>query len=516
MTNDSDDSELTKDGAVRDVLRGAGVVYVGLVLEMGLAFVAQRFAAVYLSVGGFGNLLSGTALLDVGAVVAGLGFASGFARYLPRVDRTEKRPLVKYAFLLAVPASLVVSIPTIVFANFIAEQIFNEPGLAVSLRIFAGAIPFAALLNLGIGGIRGQKISRFRVYVKNILHPGARFGLIIAAVVLGAGEIGFAVGYALPYVLASLLAVGLFWRTLPKESDSQAAQQTFPELVRYSLPFTVSGLASFVYKSIDIFLLLYIVGNQAVGSYGVAYALARLIAMFSTAFGFLSTPISSQLENDNRIEEAVSVQTTIARWVTIITIGALVPMVIFASDFLRLIYRPAYASAGTTLAVLVIGFAIKNVLITHGPIIEALGRSKVAAFNTTAAAIVNLGANLLLIPRYGGFGAGVATTLSFFVLSVLPMMEVKYFTGETTLSREALAPVLVAVPTTAISLPIFQVVPRTLLWTFGASGAFALSYGVAVITILGFTPTDVMIVRSIEDKFGVSLGPFDAVLRRFS
>jgi O-antigen/teichoic acid export membrane protein len=354
------------------------------------------------------------------------------------------------------------------------------------------------------------------VYVKNILHPGARFGLIIAAVVLGAGEIGFAVGYALPYVLASLLAVGLFWRTLPKESDSQAAQQTFPELVRYSLPFTVSGLASFVYKSIDIFLLLYIVGNQAVGAYGVAYALARLIAMFSTAFGFLSTPISSQLENDNRIEEAVSVQTTIARWVTIITIGALVPMVVFASDFLRLIYRPAYASAGTTLAVLVIGFAIKNVLITHGPIIEALGRSKVAAFNTTAAAIVNLGANLVLIPRYGAFGAAVATTISFAVLSVLPMLEVKYFTGETTLSREALAPVLVAVPTTAISLPIFQVVPRTLLWTFGASGAFALSYGVAVIIILGFTPTDVMIVRSIEDKFGVSLGPFDAVLRRFS
>ncbi len=516
MTDDADISEFTKDDAIRDVLRGAGIVYIGLVLEMGLAFVAQRFAAVHLSVGGFGNLISGTALLDVGAVLAGLGFASGLTRYLPRVERAQQRPLARYALALVVPASLIVAIPIVVFADLIAVHVFGEPSLAPSLRVFAAAIPFAAFMDLGVGGTRGQKISRFRVYIKNILHPGTRFGLIMVAVVLGADQVGFAAGYAVPFVLAGLLAVALFWRNLPEESDPYGARRTFPEFFRYSLPFTVSGLSSFVYRSLDIFLLLYFVGNRAVGAYAVAYAFARLIGLFSTAFNFLSTPVSSQLESDNRIDEAISVQTTIARWVAIVTIGALVPMIVFSSDLLRLIYRPAYASVGPTLAVLVVGFALKNVLLTHGPIIEALGKSKLAAFNTTAAAVVNLVFNLLLIPRYGAFGAAIATTASFVVLGVLPTLEVKYYTGTTTLSKPVFAPVAIVVPVVIAAVPVFRAVPPTLFWTFGASGSFAIAYAVAVVVVLGFTQTDIMIFRSIEDRFSVSFGPLDAVLRRFS
>jgi len=516
MTDDGEESEFTKDDAVRDVLRGAGVVYVGLVLEMGLAFLAQRFAAVYLSVGGFGNLISGTALLDVGAVLAGLGFTAGLARYIPRVERTQQRPLAKYALTLVLAASLVVAVPTVVFADLIAANIFGEPELAASLRVFGAAIPFAALMNLGIGGTRGQKISRFRVYVKNILHPGTRFLLIIVAVVIGAGELGYAAGYVIPFFVGGVTAIALFWRNLPDESNTAGARDVFPEFLRYSLPFTVSGLSGFVYRSLDIFLLLYFIGNRAVGAYAVAYAFARLISMFSTAFGYLSTPVSSQLEDDDRVDEAVSVQTTIARWTTIVTIGALVPMIFFAAEFLRFIYRPAYASAAPTLAVLVVGFALKNVLSTHGPIIEALGKSKLAAFNTTSAAVVNTVANLLLIPPYGIFGAAVATTLSYAVLNVLPTLEVKYYTGETTLSRPVIEPVLVAIPLTAVAIVLFRSVPASLLWTFGASGAFALTYALVIIVVLGFKPADVMVIRSAEDKYNIPLGPLDAVLRRFS
>jgi O-antigen/teichoic acid export membrane protein len=221
------------------------------------------------------------------------------------------------------------------------------------------------------------------------------------------------------------------------------------------------------------------------------------------------------LESDDRIAEAISVQTTIARWVTIVTIGALLPMVFFAAEFLRFIYRPAYASAAPTLAVLVVGFAIKNILITHSPIIQALGKSKLSAFNTTAAAVVNTVANLLLIPTYGILGAAIATTLSYIVLSVLPVLEVKYYIGETALARPVIEPMLVAVPAVAVAIPLFREVPSSLLWAFGTSGAFALAYAVAVIVTFGFKTADVMIIRSAEDKYGIPLGPLDSILRRF-
>lgn len=507
-------SEHIKNNAIREVLQGAGIIYIGIVLEMGLAFIAQRFAAVYLSVDGFGNLISGTVLLNIGAILAGLGFAPGLARYLPRIDQAKQRSLATYTFLIIIPASLVVAVPTVIFANQIATYIFREPSLATSLRIFGAAIPFAAIMNLGIGGSKGLKISRFRVYTKNILHPGSRAVLIIFAIVIGADQLGFAVSYAIPFVLAGVLSFSLFWYALPDESDKEGARQIFPDFIRFSLPFTISKLSSFIYRSLDIVLLLYFIGNNAVGAYSVAYALARLIFTFSTALDYLSTPVASQLESGNQIEEAVSVQTIITRWNTILTIGAMVPMIVFSADFIRLIYRPAYASEAPTLIILLIGFAIKNMFQAHEPVLAALGKSKLMAFNTLVAGIINLVVNLLLIPQYGSYGAAIATTLSYTVLSVLPTIEVKYFTGETTLSMQVFKPIIVAVPVTVIFSLLFRAIPSTLLWIFGASGVFALAYAIAIIVILGFTQTETMVIRSAENKFGYSLESFDWILQK--
>jgi len=57
MAEKTDTCTFTKDDAVRDVFREVGVVCIGLVLEMGLAFTAQRFAMIYLSIDKFGNLI---------------------------------------------------------------------------------------------------------------------------------------------------------------------------------------------------------------------------------------------------------------------------------------------------------------------------------------------------------------------------------------------------------------------------------------------------------------------------
>jgi hypothetical protein len=61
-----------------------------------------------------------------------------------------------------------------------------------------------------------------------------------------------------------------------------------------------------------------------------------------------------------------------------------------------------------------------------------------------------------------------------------------------------------------------DLVPTSLpgLVAFGA--VFATVYFTAVIVLLGFEPEEVMLARSVEERFGVPLGPLDWVLRRFS
>ena len=500
------------DQAIRDVLKGAGVIYVGLFLELAIAFVAQVIAARYLSVGGFGGLTAGTALLDIGAIVAGLGLASGLTRYLPRMTGGRKRMLAGVAVAVTTVTSLALGVVVALAAPFIASEIFGNPGVTPSIRIFGAAIPFATLLNVAVGGIRGQELSFYRVVVKNIVHPIARITLVAAAVLYGLGQAGVAGAYAVPYILSAIIALLLFYRSLPG-SRSSVDRALLSEVTRYSLPFTISGISGFVYRSLDIFLILYFLGDAAPGIYGVAYAAVSFMGMFSTAFNYLGAPIASKLESDGSVDDALRMFRLGARWLVIASVCALVPLGVFATDFITVIYQSKYASGGSALAILAAGFAAKNVLSIHNPMLEALGRSKTLSANSAVAAVSNVVLNLLLIPAFGIIGAAIATVASFLLRDGLAVIQVYRSLGRTPLTRQTVQPLAAAVPFVAATAFIAPSVPTTILWLLAVTAVATGAYVVAILVLFGLSETEVMVIRSAEERFGLEFLPVDWLIR---
>ena len=500
------------DQAIRDVVKGASIVYVGLFVELLIAFVAQVIAARYLSVSDFGGITTGTALLNVGAIVGGLGLAAGLTRYLPRVDDDQKRALTTTGVVVTGVMSFAIGIVISLNASYIARGVFGDASVTTSIRIFGAAIPFAALLNVAIGGIRGQKLPFHRVVVKNLLQPVSRIVLVIVAVMYGLGQTGMASAYAIPYVVSAAIALVLLYRSLPSSSFSLDTDLTV-EVANYSLPFTITRVAGFVYRSIDIFLILHFMGSFAVGVYGVAYAATSFMGMLSTAFNFLGTPVASELEHGGDVEEVMSVFRSVARWLVIGSVCVFIPIGVFSTEFITVIYSQRYASGGLALTILAAGFAVKNVLLVYAPILEALGRSKVLSFNSVAAAVSNLILNVVLIPRYGIIGAAIATVLSFLLRDGLATLQVRHFLGMTPISSKAVGPSVVAVPFVGgIAIFLAPEVPGTFLWLVGVSAFLAITYIALVLLLFGLSQTEVMILRSVEEKYGVDFEPVDPVI----
>jgi O-antigen/teichoic acid export membrane protein len=499
------------DQALRDIVKGAGVVYVGLFLELAIAFVAQIIAARYLSAGGFGGITAGTALLDLGAILGGLGLASGLTRYLPRIEAGDKRMLTTVVIVVSVCTSLVLGVVVVLTAPFLATEVFGSPNITVSIKVFGGAIPLATLLNVSIGGIRGQEKSLYRVYVKNIIHPVARIGLVVAAVYYGLGQAGMAGAYALPYLVSSVLALWLLHRSLPT-ARSAVDQKLLTEVTRYSLPFTVSRVSGFVYRSLDIFLVLYFLGDAATGVYGVAYAAVSFMGIYSTAFNFLGAPIASRLEKDGPAADVIQLFRSVARWLVIASVCTLVPLGVFATDFITVIYTAEYQSGGAVLALLAVGFAIKNVLSIHNPILEALGRSKTLSFNSAVAAIMNAVLNIALIPLYGIEGAAVATVLSFLLRDGLATLQVYITVGSSPLSWRSSQPAVVALPFLLGVIAFSEFIPGTFLWLVTVTAVTASIYVGVIVVVFGLSATEVMIVESAQDQYGVNIPLFDRIV----
>lgn len=504
------------DQAIRDVFKGASVVTFGLVLQLFIAFVAQVIAARYLSVGDFGGLTAGTALLDIGAIVGGLGLASGLTRYLPRVEAAEKRMLVSATVLISVATSTVLGAAIALNASFVATELFGDPNVEVSIRIFGAAIPFSTLLNLAVGGIRGQERSTYWVIVKNVVHPITRISLVVAAVLYGLGQAGVAGAYAVPYVISGFVGLALLYRTLPR-ARTEFHIDRIEEVTRYSLPFIISGISGFVYRSIDIFLILYFLSDSATGIYGVVYAATSFMGLFSTAFNFLSMPIASRLEKEGPIEDVMELFQTVVRWLLIVSVCGLVPLGVYATDFIVIVYQSKYAEGGIVLSVLAVGFAAKNVLSVHNSILEAVGRSRVLSVNSAVAAVTNVLLNVVLIPRMGILGAAVATVFSFMLRDGLAAIQVYLGLNETPLTWTTVRPLVLGVPFLLVVWGLVApATPTTFLWLAGITAVTGLTYVVAVLLAFGLSPTEVMVIRSAQEQYGLGLSHLDWLIRRLS
>jgi O-antigen/teichoic acid export membrane protein len=499
--------------AIRDVVKGASIVYIGLLLELLIAFVAQIIAARYLSVGDFGGLTAGTALLDIGSIVAGLGFSAGLTRYLPRVTEDQKRTLAAMTLGVTFVTSIALGGAVTLAAPFLASTVFGSPAVTPSIRIFGAAIPLGALLKVAVGGIRGQELSLARVVVKNIVHPTTRILLVVLAVSYGLGQAGIAGAYAFPYMLSAFLALVLFYRSLPA-SHLRFDRGMLSDVTRYSLPLTVGRVSDFVYRSIDIFLILYFLGDNATGIYGVAYAAVSFMGMFSTAFNYLSTPIASKLESTDDIDQVLRLFRSTARWLTIGSVCVLVPLAVFATDFVTTIYGSKYQNGGIVLAILAVGFAAKNVLSIHNPMLEALGRSKTLSINSAIAAVSNVALNLLLIPQYGIVGAAIATNFSFLLRDGFAAIQVYRSLGATPVTWEVGRPTLLAVPfLSVVTFFVAPAVPATLLWLIAVTGISSTVYLAVVLLAFGLSSTDVMIIRSAQERFGLQWDGLDEAIK---
>jgi O-antigen/teichoic acid export membrane protein len=504
------------DQAIRDVVKGAGVVYIGLFLELLIAFVAQVLAARYLSVGDFGGLTAGTALLDIGAIVAGLGFASGLIRYFPRIEPGKRRSLATITVAVTLVTSTVLGAIIAFNAGPIAVEIFGNPNVETSIRIFGAAIPFSTVLNVAVGGIRGQEQSVYWVIVKNFIQPISRIALVTIAVLYGLGQAGIAGAYAVPYAVSALVALLLLYWTLPA-SSTPVDFSLLNAVTRYSLPFTVTGISNFVYRSIDIFLVLYFLGDVSTGIYGVAYAAVAFMDIPSTAFNFLGAPVASRLESGGEVDYIIQLFRATARWLIIGSVCLLIPLGVFSTEFITVIYQSRYAEGGIVLAILAVGFAIKNVLSIHNPILEALGMSKTLSFNNAVAAAANIVLNVALIPALGIVGAAVATVCSFVLRDGLAMIQV-YMTLKTVpLAWRELRPLLLGVPFLAIMLVfISSLIPVTFLWLVAASGLAASLYVAGVILLFGLSDTDAMLLRSGIEQYGPDSQLLDELITRLS
>lgn len=504
-------------GQLGSFLKGSSVIFVGFIVQLGLGFAGKLLMGRLLGNVNYGLVNIGVTVMSTAGIILLLGLNTGISRYLPRQERSaDRRGVLVSAFSIVVPVALVAGALIAIFADNIASIIFKDPAAGPIIRIFAITLPLMILIRLTSGTIRGQQTAVPRVLLQNIGLPVLRFGLIIVALVLGLGVAGVSGAYLGAYALVGVGALYYLYRHTSL-FDRISTTPMRRKLLVFSAPLILASMTNMIHTNIDIFIIGYFQSTGEIGVYNGVYPLSKLLKVGLTSFGFLFMPLISELHSNGERGEMRRTYEIVSKWVLLLTLPILLVYLTYPDIVIRNTFGGEYVTGSLPLAVLSIGFFAHTVSGPSGDTLTAQGKSKLVMLDNIVVAIVNVGLNLILVPRYSILGAAIATTVAFLVMNSLYVIQLYQAIDVHPFRRATLGPALGSI---AVWVGLTQLVESIWTITFPVFLLLTIGFGViylGLILVLGGIETEeIDLLEKAEERIGVELGGLRAVFKRFS
>lgn len=236
----------------------------------------------------------------------------------------------------------------------------------------------------------------------------------IGLVLLGYGVTGMLVGHIAANLLVAVAAGGVVARRL-----SLGGLLRWPESFPYRELLSFNGLNVLLVLlmmslfHLDVVMVRTLTDSESTGLYKAALTLAEFLWFVPLALQVLLLHSSSSLWSEGRLDDVTALATRATRYSLLLTALMGVGLVALADRVVPLYYGASFAAATGPLLVLVpgvIGFAAARPLLA---VSQGSGRLSTVVVGVGGAAFLNVGLNGLLIPRYGMYGAAVATSVAY-------------------------------------------------------------------------------------------------------
>jgi O-antigen/teichoic acid export membrane protein len=223
-------------------------------------------------------------------------------------------------------------------------------------------------------------------------------------------------------LLASAITLPLLWRTFTqlKEGFDVAL---IKQMLRYSLPLIVVGLAGMINETLDRLLLKNLlpanIADAETGMYNAFYKLSLVLTLFVQAFRFAAEPFFFSKSGDADAKETYAY---VMRMFVFATGGIYLLTMVFMPWIAPLLMQnPAYYTNARGLSIIPVLLGANVCLGLYYNLsiwFKLSGQTKMGGLIAAIGAVVTLVGNYLFIPRYG-FVASAYTTLAAYATLVI-------------------------------------------------------------------------------------------------
>lgn len=389
---------------IKTVGRHTLVYGAGVILGKLAGFLMLPVYTRYLSPADYGVLeLLGTTI-DVIAMIAGIGLASGvFKFYAEAEGAAEKREVMSTAALGSAGLALLTTLLGIAFAEPLTRLVFGSEGEPLYFRLFFLTYFLQAAGGVPLMLIRAQNRSTLFVAL-NVAKLVAMLSLNIYLVVfLRMGVLGV--------LISTLIVTGVLAVVLSAYAIHQVgfafSWARFRRLSEFGAPLIAWSIGSFILTFSDRYFLNYYTNAATVGVYSLAYKFSFVLSAFAVApFDQVWEPRRFVIANQPNAQE---VYRRMFLYLNLALVGGSILILLFVKDMLRVMSAPAFHGAYHVVPLLLIVTVVQQWTGYCNIGLYLKNATGLYAWSAVIAVVFALGLNALLIPRFGMFGAAWAT-----------------------------------------------------------------------------------------------------------
>ena len=318
-------------------------------------------------------------------------------------NRQAAQALVAQTFGLKLALAVVSSVGLVLAANLLRPE--TDVRLACYLLGAASILrSYLLTLRFTLQGIERFGLDGALVGIDRLLLLVIGTGALIG----GFGLVGLAVGFVGARVIslsvACLLVAGQIGSFSPAFDGAR-----WLALQRQALPFGAFVVVLYLYSYADTVMLGVIRGDEETGLYNAAYRIYEGLANVGQVLQTVLTPRLSRHYAASRgaAHGRLARGGLLAGGLLALPIAAL--GFVLAGPAVTLLFGSAYAAAGGVLQLLAAGFVVVFPLCALHAVALSAGASGWLLRTAVIGCVLNVGLNLVLIPRFGMHGAAAAT-----------------------------------------------------------------------------------------------------------
>ena len=261
------------------------------------------------------------------------------------------------------------------------------------------------VLALVLATLEGQHL----VHVSGVLSvtkKGTQSLLQIGLVIAGFELAGMLVGYVIATLLAAI--VGLWYLGLRPGRPARRHVDSLVDFAKYSW---LGGMRSKTFSFVDVLVLGFFVPAGLIGVYSVAWSVAKILDLFSTAINTTLFPEMSKVATAGD-REAVSALTEDAlTYAGLFLIPGLVGAILIG-DRLMLVYGEGFGIGYDVLWILVVAVLVYAYMKQLLNTLNAIDRPDLAFRANAVFVVANIVLNVVFVSQFGWVGAAVATAIA--------------------------------------------------------------------------------------------------------